>query len=146
MDEFAEARQRAKKTIQRDWQEVASTRTVGWGWPIEAVEASIPFLRSHVTELAAVISRHLPILIFQSRESPPTDTDVAIPYRDAAGNPYKCRLACSGPLTDERSQLLGSFAQAIWFALDQKMLPPGGPDGRLDKALLAWTGPALLRL
>jgi hypothetical protein len=145
-DQFREARERAKRTIQDRWSAVAQNRTMGWGGPIEAIEQRYPFIRASTAPLGKTVSRPLPILIFQSRETPPAAMEVAVPYADATGNPYNARLVASGPISAEHVALLSEFAQAVWFAIDQQMLPAPGGDRRLADALVAWTGKALVAI
>ena len=47
------------------------------------------------------VSRDLPVLFFQSRESPPRDMLAAVPFWKDTGNPYNCRLAAVRTLTPE---------------------------------------------
>jgi hypothetical protein len=144
--EFAEARERARRTIEATWKTVARTRTLGWGGPIESVEERYRFVRASISAVRNTITPELPILIFQSRESPPEEMEIAVPYRDTTGNPYNTRIVSSGPLPHEQAVLLGEFAQAIWFALDQGILPPPRNGRALEEALLRWTDKTLLHL
>ncbi|MFY0582757.1 hypothetical protein ACN28S_58355 [Cystobacter fuscus] len=70
-DQFSEARKRAKSTFQTKWQTLARVRTLGWGGPIDRVEDKYPFMREATSKLGDSISPHLPIMIFQSSETPP---------------------------------------------------------------------------
>lgn len=88
---------------------------------------------SSTAGLGNSVTRHLPVLIFQSRETPPSAMEVAVPYADASGNPYNVRLISSEPLAPENRTLLGEFAQAIWFSKGRAF----------EDALLAWTGKTL---
>jgi hypothetical protein len=145
-DQFSEARNRAKSTIQSKWQALARIRTIGWAIDIESAEGMYPFIRPQTSTLGDRISRHLPVLIFQSRESPPTEMEVVVPYRDPTGNPYNSRIAATTQLDSARVSQLSEFAQAIWFALDQQMLPSHSNIKALEEALRAWTGKELVEL
>jgi hypothetical protein len=143
-DQFSEARNRAKSTIQTKWQALARVRTLGWGGPIESIEEEYPFIRESTSKLGGSVSPHLPIMIFQSRETPPREMEVAVPLRDATGNPYNSRIVPSGPVAHEHLMLLTEFAQALWFAIDEQMLPSPRSGRAFEEALIAWTGKALL--
>lgn len=145
-DQFSEARNRAKSTIQTKWQALARIRTIGWITNIESAEEMYHFIRPQTSTLGDRISRHLPILIFQSRESPPKEMEVAVPYRDPTGNPYNSRILATTQLDGARVSQLSEFAQAIWFAIDQQMLPSASNIKALGEALRAWTGKELLQL
>jgi hypothetical protein len=145
-DQFSEARNRAKSTIQSRWQALARIRTVGWITNIESAEETYPFIRPQTSTLSGRISRHLPIVIFQSRESPPKEMEVAVPYQDPTGNPYNSRIIATTQLDGARVSQLSEFAQALWFAIDQQMLPSASNIKALEEALGAWTGKELLRL
>ncbi|RKH52357.1 hypothetical protein D7Y23_07265 [Corallococcus sp. AB050B] len=145
-DEFSEARNRAKSTIQNKWQALARIRTIGWITTIESAEGMYPFIRQQTSKLGDRISHHLPVLIFQSRESPPKEMEVAVPYRSPTGNPYNTRILATIQLDDARVTQLSEFAQAIWFAIDQQMLPSASNSKSLGEALLTWTGKDLLQL
>jgi hypothetical protein len=142
-DPFIEARERAKRAINGKWQAVARTRTLGWGGPIEGVLSRYPFARSSVETLQGPVSDHLPVLIFQSRETPPSEMELAVPYRERSGNPFGTRIASTSPLPRDQVQLLSEFAQAIWFLLEQGVLPAPQEGLAMEERLRSWTGPAL---
>jgi hypothetical protein len=138
--EFEAARKRAEDVIRTTWKKVAHTYTLGWGGPIESVERDFPFVRESVSSIRHQISPNLPVLFFQSRESAPKDMIVAIPFWKDTGNPFNCRLASARNLSLEERGLYNNFAQAFWFAIDQKMLPNPRDAARFQAAILAWTG------
>lgn len=145
--QFREARDRAKRTIESKWLELAQLRTLGWAGPIEAVEVKFPFARASIGDLVGRIPSHLPVFIFASRESPPQEIELAIPYRDHSGDRYNCRLVVAAQkLSSSRITLLNDFAQALWFALDQGMLPPPTAGNALQETLATWTGEELFRI
>ncbi|MCP3163196.1 hypothetical protein [Myxococcus qinghaiensis] len=145
-EQFREARVRAKSAIQSKWKAIADVRTLGWGGPIESIEAAFPFVRTSTSKLRDVLSHHLPVLIFQSRESPPQKMEIVLAYRDSAGNPYRTRVAATSEVPNAHVLLLSEFAQAVWFSLDQQMLPPPGEGRAFEEALIGLTGKALLEL
>lgn len=147
--EYKEARERAKRTIETKWQEVASLRTLGWGGPIQAVEARFPFMHPTIDDIVGRIVGQLPIFIFQSRELPPSPTshiELAVPYRDHTGNEFNCRLVTTQELPPSQVKLLGDFAQALWFCIAQQMLPPPMAGTAFEDTLTAWTGEEFFRL
>ena len=143
--ELKEAQRRARSTIQSGWKDIASDYTAAWMGPIEAVEAHFPHVSGAISTVRHRISRTLPMIIYQSRESPPERTNVAVPYEEG-GDPYKCRLVATGQLTPEESRLLGDFAQAIWFSIDSGMLPHPAEGEAFMKKLVEWTDEKLFRL
>ncbi len=92
------------------------------------------------------VSRDLPVLFFQSRESPPKDMLAAVPFWKDTGNPYNCRLAAVRTLTPERIKLYNDFSQAFWFAIAMKLLPSSRDAKRFHEAILSWTGPELFEI
>lgn len=145
-DPFSKARERAKKTLQGQWQALARTRTLGWAGPVEVVVERYPFIRNSVTNLGSSVVREFPLFIFQSRESPPKNMEVAVPYRDASGNPFNSRVVSSAPITPDQVLLRCEVAQAVWFLIEQKALPSPGVGRALQDALLGWTGRELFEL
>lgn len=144
--DFDEAKARAKKTIQTTWQDVAQAYTLGWGGPIDVVERSFPFIGSAILNIRSQVSTDLPILFFQSRESPPKDMIAAVPYLKDTGNPYNSRLASVRTLSPEEAGLYSGFAQAFWFSIHMKLLPDPKDDKVFHDAILAWTGEKLFKI
>src|SRR5205085_11501950 len=91
--EFDEAKARAEKTIRGSWRDIARSYTLGWCGPIESIENQFPFVRKAILSIRHQVSNDLPVIIFQSRESPPKDMIAAVPFWKDTGNPYNCRLA-----------------------------------------------------
>ena len=87
-----EAQKRARATIENSWREIAETYTVAWMGPIEAVEVTFNHIRDAVDDIRPNVSRDLPSIIYQTRESPPKNMSVAVPYV-LGGDRYKCRVA-----------------------------------------------------
>jgi hypothetical protein len=143
--ELKKAQERAKSTIESSWKEIAANYTAAWMGPIEVVEAHFPHVSGAISGVRRRISRTLPMIIYQSRESPPEKTNVAVPYEEG-GDPYKCRLVATGQLTPGESRLLGDFAQAIWFSIDSGALPHPAEGEVFMKKLVAWTDEKLFRL
>jgi hypothetical protein len=142
--EFEEAKKRAETTIRNTWREVARLYTLGWGGPIDVVEREFPFIHEAILSIRHQVSTNLPVLFFQSRESPPKDMLAAVPFWRDTGNPFNCRLATVRTPSPDEIKLYSDFAQAFWFAIDQKMLPNLRDAQEFQKALLAWTGRELL--
>ncbi len=83
------------------------------------------------------------MIIFQTRNSPPENVTVAVPY-ESGGDRYKCRLVATNQLTAPETQLLAEFAQALWFLIDSEMLPPRHDGKAFEKRLVEWTDPSLI--
>ena len=92
------------------------------------------------------VSRDLPVLFYQSRESPPKDMLAAVPFWKDTGNPYNCRLAAVRTLTPEEINLYNDFSQAFWFAIARKLLPNPRDAKRFHEAILNWTGRELFEI
>ena len=144
--DFEKAKSRAKKTIQTRWRSIARSYTLGWGGPIDDVERDYPFIRSVTLSIHNQISADLPVVIFQSRESPPKDMIAAVPYCDDTGNPFNCRLAMVKTHTLEEERLCGEFAQAFWFCIHMRLLPHPAEVEEFQSAILKWTGEELFRI
>jgi hypothetical protein len=70
---------------------------------------------------------------------------VAVPHQNHHGR-YNCRLLSAAPLTETQVSSLNQMSQAIWFLLDQAVLPPWTVPGALEERLVEWTGRNLLEL
>ncbi len=138
--ELAEAKSRAKTTIQTTWRDIARSYTLGWGGPIDVVERAFPFIGNAISDIRDLISVDLPVIFFQSRESPPKDMIAAIGYVNDADNPFNCRLAGVRTLTQTEAKLYSDFAQAFWFCIYTKLLPTPRDKDEFKAAILDWTG------
>ena len=138
------AKQRAESTIKQTWRDVAASYTVGWMLPIQEVERQYPHIIQSVSPIRNRVPAHLPSVLYQSRETPPKDMVVAIPY--AGGGGYQCRIAATQTLLPSEQQLLGGFAQALWFLIDVKVLPGPAQRQALEQKLVAWTSPTLINV
>lgn len=136
---------RAESTIRSTWRDVAGEFTLGWGGPIEAYEERFPFVTAQVRDIRRRISEGLPLLTYQTRQDPPESMVVAVPHEDHHGR-YNCRLLSAEPLTQVQVSRLNQMSQAIWFLLDQAVLPPWTLPGALEDRLVEWTGRELLEL
>jgi len=139
------AAQRAETTIKTQWKTVAKYYTVGWMGPIEVVEAQYSHISQSIATIKNNISYNLPIVIFQSRESPPKSIITAIPYKNLDGNPYNCRLAITSKLSQEKVRLLNDFSQAFWFLIDNELLPSPRSGDELERKIIEWCGKSLIR-
>jgi hypothetical protein len=144
--EFDEAKARAEKTIRDSWRDIARSYTLGWGGPIESIEHQFPFVRKAILSIRHQISNDLPVLLFQSRESPPKDMMAAVPFWRDTGNPYNCRLVAIKSLSANETKFYGDFAQAFWFAIKQRMLPSPLDAEKFQKKILSWTGRELFEI
>jgi len=144
--DFEEARTRARTTIQTQWRKVAQRHTLGWVKPVAELARLAPYVLPSLQRIQERVTPWLPALMYQSRELSPREMVAAIPCFDARGNPYGARLASSAPLSREQAQALGTFSEALWFALAQGMLPPVENRKKLEAALSALTDPGLLSL
>lgn len=115
------------------------------GGAIEAYEERFPFVTAQVSDIRRRISRGPPLLTYQTRQSPPESMVVAVPHEDHHGR-YNCRLLSVAPLTHVQVSRLNQMSQAIWFLLDQGVLPPWTVPGALEERLVEWTGRDLLEL
>lgn len=140
-DQFAEAKARAQSTIQDTWRHISTKYTLGWGGPLEAIEDAFPHVAVPIWDIRDRISADLPFCLFQTRQSPPVEMVIAVPFWKDSGNPYNCRLVPSRPLDPRMQHLLGMFAQSFWFAIEQRMLPGPWAGDALQRAMLSWTGP-----
>lgn len=144
--EFDEAKARAERTIRSTWHDIARSYTLGWRGPIDDVERQFPFVRAAILSIRHQVSTELPVLFFQSRESPPKDMLAAVPFWKDTGNPYNCRLAAVRTVSAEEQKLYGEFTQSFWFAIKMKLLPDPRETERFHKAILAWTGRELFEV
>jgi hypothetical protein len=134
----------AQSKIESSWKDVAKNYTVAWMGPIEVVEMHFPFVSSNISSIRNQISSFLPIIIYQTRESPPENMSVAVPY--AGGDGYKCRLVATNQLSSEQMNLLGEFAQAIWFLIDSGAFPHPGEGKAFENRLIELTAERLIKL
>src|SRR5258708_2010456 len=81
--------------------------------PIEVMEQDFPCVREAIMSVRHQISNDLPMLFFQSRESPPKAMVVAVPFWKDTGNPFNCRLATVRSLSAKESELYGNVAQVF---------------------------------
>src|SRR4051812_24748256 len=104
----SDALKRARATIENSWEEIAEIYTVAWMGPIEAAEAIFDHIKKAISDVRLNVSRELPCIIYQSRESLPKKMSVAVPYvSDPEG--YKCRLVATNELTSDEMTLLAEF-------------------------------------
>jgi hypothetical protein len=143
---FVEACQRAEITIKTIWRDIAANYTIGWMGPIEVVIRRYPHITTKITDIKARVSKGLPVVIYQTRESPPKHMIAAIPYMKLDNNPYNCRLVASDNLTSQEVKVLNDFAQAFWFLIDNKVLPRPENSEDLERKLAEWTDISLLQL
>lgn len=128
----------AESKIESVWRDVAQKYTVGWGGPLEAIEMRFPHISSAVTNIRSQASSVLPLIIFQTLESPPENTNVAVPYQSGADR-YKCRLVTTHELSALESATLSEFAQAIWILLDSHFLPDPRDGAKFESKLIELT-------
>ena len=136
---------RAESTIRSTWRSVASDYTLGWGGPIEAYEERYPFVTAQVRDIRPTIAEGLPLLTYQTRQSPPDAMVVVVPHENQHGR-YNPRVLSTTPLSPTTLSALNQFSQAIWFLLDQGVLPHPTVPGALEAKLMEWTGRELLEL
>lgn len=141
--EMEAAKLRAKTTIQDHWQQIANTYTLGWRGPIEFIEQDFPIVRDQILDIRHQISNELPVLFFQTRESPPKDMIAAVPFWKDTGNPFNCRLVAVRTLNMDELKLYSDFAQAFWFSIQMKILPDPRDRTAFQSAIQAWTGEKL---
>ena len=144
-DEIEAHRRRAEQTIRTTWKQLAGTRTLGWAAPVALVARDYPFVRDAVHHLGARVTPEFPVWIYQSRETPPLEMEVAIAYGHE-GNPFTTRLVSSRALPCERALLLNEFSQALWVSVAQRMLPPPEESQAFMDALAHSTGSTLFSI
>jgi len=142
---ISEPQSQAKSKIEGTWQAIAKQYTTGWMGPIEVVETTFPHVSSKVDDIRPVVSPSLPMIVYQTRNSPPENMTVAVPY-ESGGDKYKCRLVATNTLTGPETKLLAEFAQALWFLIDSAILPHPDEGKSFEKKLLEWTGPSLIAI
>jgi hypothetical protein len=135
----------ARSKIESGWKDVANNYTLGWGGPLEAVEVKFPHISDAIPDIRSQVSSALPLIIYQTRQSPPESTSVAVPY-ESGGDPYKCRLVSTDELSARQRVLLGEFAQAIWFLIDTEFLPDPNDGGEFESKLIGLTDARLISL
>ena len=134
----------AKKVLKSDWTKIVPTYTFSWGESLIWAEETFPQITSQVDEVRERVSEDLPMVVFQSRETPPEKTVVAVPYKTEDGNPYNIKLITSEPLTEKQTALLCYFAQAFLFLIASQGLPDFHDTKALSKALVRLTGKKLI--
>lgn len=139
---IAKAQKEAKSTIESSWKEIAKTYTLGWGGPIEAIELQLPHISQGIRDIRNRITPVLPIIVYQTRQSPPENTSVAVPYDPD----NKCRVVATNQLSNEERELLGRFAQSIWFLIHSEALPSPRAGKAFADQLVGLTGKSLLQI
>jgi hypothetical protein len=139
-----QAQKSAQSKIENGWRDVADRYTVGWGGPLEAVEMQFPHVSAPVSDIRRKIAE-LAFIIYQTRESPPQSTIIAVPYADG-GDPYKCRLVTTDQLSVPERTLLAEFAQAIWFLIETEFLPDPRDGRSFERKLIELTDAKLISL
>jgi hypothetical protein len=135
----------ARSKIESSWKNIAENYTVAWMGPLKVVEMQLPHVSSGISDIRSQVSSTLPLIIYQTRQSPPDNMSVAVPYR-SDGDPYKCRLVATNDLSPQQRSLLGEFAQAIWFLIDTRVLPHPSEGSAFGNQLVEWTDAKLMRL
>jgi hypothetical protein len=141
-DVIRDAQKQARSKIVSTWAQVANKYTVGWGGPLEAVEMKFPHVTDAMSDVRARVSPTLPLIIYQTRESPPESTSVAVPY----DSDCKCRIVATGELSQPERTLLGEFAQAIWFLILSESLPDPRAGKEFETKLIEMTDAKLIGL
>lgn len=143
--ELEVGQKKARLNIGSSWKVIAENYTVAWMGPVEIVEMQFPHVSKGLSDIRSQISSTLPLIIYQTRQSPPDNTSIAVPYR-SSGDPYKCRLVATNDLSSQQSSLLGQFAQAIWFLIDTGILPHPSDGSAFGNQLVEWTDQKLISL
>ena len=138
--ELLEAKRRAESTIRSSWRDIASDYTLGWGGPVEAIEKKFPGFAGQILDIRQNISADLPVVIFQRRLHPESDTVFAVPFWKESGNPFNSRLVTLRTLSPRLTQTISMFAQSFWFLVSEKVLPAPGPTPDLERTMRRWTG------
>ena len=136
---------KARLNIESNWKVIAENYTVAWMGPLEVVEIQFPHVSRGLSDIRSRVSSTLPLIIYQTRQSPPDHMSVAVPYR-SSGDPYKCRLVTTNDLSSQQSTLLGEFAQAIWFLIDTGILPHPSDGSAFGNQSAEWTNQKLISL
>src|ERR1044071_2672065 len=133
-----EAQEQARSKMEGSWKNIARDYTAAWMEPIEAVEMYFPHVSANISDIRRAISLTLPIIVYQTRQSPPENTTVAVAY-EAGDAPHKCRLIATNQLTTGQRELLAEFAQALWFLIESKALPSPREGKAFEKRLIEMT-------
>src|SRR5260370_22006441 len=104
-DLIKQSQKMAQSKIESGWKDVADKYTFGWGGPLEAVEMKFPHISDAISDIRSQVSNALPLIIYQTRESPPEIMSVAVPYESGA-DPYKCRLVAVDDLSPPAENLI----------------------------------------
>lgn len=142
-DLIKQSQRMAQSKIESGWKAVADKYTVGWGGPLEAVGVKFPHISGAISDIRSQVSRALPLIIYQTRQSPPASTSVAVPY-ESGGDPFKCRLVSTDELSVRQRVSLGEFAQAIWFLIETDFLPDPNDGGEFERKLIELTDAKLI--
>jgi hypothetical protein len=137
-----QAQKEARSTIESNWKEIAKTYTLGWGGPIGAIELQLPHISQGIRDIRNRITPVLPIMVYQTRQSPPENTSIAVPYDPD----YKCRIVSTNQLPNNERELLGRFAQSIWFLIHSEALPNPRAGKAFQNQLIELTDESLFRL
>jgi hypothetical protein len=131
----------AKEVIQNGWKDVRKSYTVGFGFPLSFIEERYPFVSKGLGNIRELIIEDLPIIIYQTLQSPPGTMAVVVPFQTETG-PLDGRVITLINIIDFR--LLGEFAKAIWISIDTEGLPhPALNMEAFEKQLTNWTDPKL---
>ncbi|WP_029897386.1 hypothetical protein [Desulfohalovibrio reitneri] len=133
-----------QECIQRDWQRVAETFTLGWVGPLSTVMANYPPIAQGASDITHLLPEDLPALIFEAREKDGLFV-MALPFTQKGEEEEGpgCRLIASEEMEDDTATLLTTFAQAIWCAMRDKTLPTPLEDESFEMRLMDLTGPEL---
>lgn len=136
------AKKRAKNSILSTWEKLAEEYTLGWVYPIEAAIERYPHIEPSTARLGTSLRDDLPVVVYQTRESPPEEMVAAIPYYGG------CRLLASkGALEPEEIELINGFTQAFWFLMETRQLPhPTESNTRLERRIVQLTGKKLISI
>lgn len=69
--ELEKFKEKAKSQILSTWRAISENYTLGWGGPLDAVNLRYPFISEAVADVRDRVEASLPLVIYQTRETPP---------------------------------------------------------------------------
>ncbi|MDQ3743341.1 MAG: hypothetical protein M3444_03055 [Acidobacteriota bacterium] len=136
-----QAQQQAISTLKSSWKEIAKNYSLSGVRTIQETETILPHVSKGIADIRSRITPVLPIAVYQTRQSPPENTVVVIPYDPD----YQSRVVSIKQLSDGERELLGRFAQSIWFLIHSGALPHPFEEEGFEQQLISLTGESLFQ-
>jgi hypothetical protein len=140
MDEVQEY---AKEIINENWQDIIVEYTVGFT-NIAGIQEKFSFVYDELTDIEDSLIIELPVILYQTRQTPPENMVAAIPYQFDP-DPLSCRLVSSNEPNE--IDALSEFTHAIWVLVDTEAVPHPALNMKLFvQKLIEWTDEKLFKL